>query len=138
MWRALSARNWDGVKSYLADDCIYADMPVGPTAAARGPEDIIKRLKIGLDPLSSYENHDGLLVADGDTVMYEHSETWGWPTGETALMRFVTVHQLADDRITIWKDYWDLGALTNFAPPNWMADFASADMSWMYDATGLI
>lgn len=50
MWKALSERDWDAVKSHLADDCIYADMPVGPPAAsARGPEDIVKRLKIGLE-----------------------------------------------------------------------------------------
>ena len=31
----------------------------GPTAAARGPEDIVKRLKIGIEPLASYENFTG-------------------------------------------------------------------------------
>jgi len=138
MWRALSARDWDQVKTHLAPDCIYADMPVGPAAAARGPEDIIKRLKIGLEVLHGYENHDGLLVADGPNVMYEHSETWTWPTGEVAQLRFVTVHEVVDDRITIWKDYWDMSALANFAPPNWLADFATADMSWVYDATDLL
>ena len=138
MWRALSARDWDAVKTHLAPDCIYADMPVGPAAAARGPEDIVKRLKIGLEVLAGYENHDGLLVADGPNVMYEHSETWTWPTGEVAVLRFVTVHEVFDDRITIWKDYWDMSGLANFAPPNWLADLATADMSWVYDATDLL
>lgn len=138
LWQALSARNWDAVKTYLADDCIYADMPVGPAAAARGPEDIVKRLKIGLEPLASYENHDGVLVADGDHVMYEHSETWTWVTGENAVLRFVTVHHLRNGKIVLWKDYWDMGALVNFAPSTWMSDFATADMSWIYDATGQI
>ncbi|MGH3580194.1 MAG: nuclear transport factor 2 family protein [Mycobacterium sp.] len=138
MWKALSERDWDAVKSHLADDCLYADMPVGPAASARGPEDIVKRLKIGLEPLASYVNHDGLLVADGGSVMYEHSETWEWPTGETAVLRFVTVHQVENDRITLWKDYWDMGALVNFAPSTWMDDLARSDMSWIYDATGQI
>ncbi len=35
MWKALSARDWDAVKSYLSDDCIYLDVPVSPAAAAR-------------------------------------------------------------------------------------------------------
>lgn len=138
MWRALSARDWDGVAAQLAPDCIYADMPVGPAAAARGPEDIVKRLKIGLEVLAGYQNHDGLLVADGPNVMYEHSETWTWATGEIAELRFVTVHEVIDGKITLWKDYWDMSALANFAPPNWLADFATADMSWVYDATGSI
>ncbi|MGU3501556.1 nuclear transport factor 2 family protein [Mycobacterium sp. C31M] len=135
MWRALSKRDWDGVADQLAPDCIYADMPVGPAAAARGPVDIIKRLKIGLEPLAAYENHDGLLVADGRHVMYEHSETWTWPTGERAVLPFVTVHHVDDGRITMWKDYWDMGGLTNHAPASWLADFAGADMSWLYNAT---
>ncbi len=47
MWKALSARDWESLKTFLSDDCIYLDMPFGPAAAARGPDDIVKRLKIG-------------------------------------------------------------------------------------------
>jgi limonene-1,2-epoxide hydrolase len=138
LWKALSARDWDGVKASVSDDCIYVDMPVGPTAAARGPEDIVKRLKIGIEPLASYENFTGLLLADGSDVMYEHHEEWHWKTGESAVLQFVSVHRVEDGKITLWKDYWDMGALVNHAPPTWMADFATADMSWIFDATGLI
>src|SRR5690242_14814642 len=60
MWKALSARDWELVKTYLASDCIYFDVPVGPAASARGPEDIEKRIRIAWDALSHYENHDGL------------------------------------------------------------------------------
>jgi ketosteroid isomerase-like protein len=74
MWKALSARDWDSVKSFLSDDCIYLDMPVGPTAAAKGPDDIVKRLKIGIEPLASYENFTGVLVDNGRDAMYEHHE----------------------------------------------------------------
>ena len=136
MWRALSARDWDAVSTFLADDCLYLDMPVGAAAAAKGPDNIVKRLKIGLESLASYQNFDGLLVADGADLMYEHSEQWDWVGGESALLRFVTVHRVVDGKITMWKDYWDMGALANHAPPTWLADFASADMSWVYDATG--
>lgn len=138
MWKALSNRDWETLKTYLADDCIYVDMPVGPIAAARGPEDIVKRLKIGLEPLAGYENHDGVLVSNGVDTMYEHSETWTFKTGEQGVLRFVTVHKVEGDKITLWKDYWDMNGLTGFAPPTWLEDLASADMSWMFDATGLI
>ena len=138
LWKALSARHWESVKTFLSDDCIYADMPVGPALAARGPEDIVKRLKVGLEPLASYVNHDGLLVSNGSDAMYEHSETWGWDTGETALLRFVTVHRVIDGKVTIWKDYWDLGGMTSQAPPTWLEDMAKADTSWVFDATGLV
>jgi limonene-1,2-epoxide hydrolase len=138
LWKALSAREWDLVKSFLSEDCIYLDMPVGPTAAAKGPDDIVKRLKIGLAPLESYQNFDGLLLADGRDAMYEHHEEWHWATGESAVLKFVTVHRVENGRVTLWKDYWDMGALTNHAPPTWLEDFATADMSWIFDATGQV
>jgi limonene-1,2-epoxide hydrolase len=138
MWRALSDRDWEKLKTFIADDCIYVDMPVGLAAAARGPEDIVKRLKVGLESLSGYENHDGMLVSNGVDAMYEHSETWNWATGESAVLQFVTVHKVRDDKITLWKDYWDFGGLLNHAPADWMETLALADTSWMFDATGLI
>jgi limonene-1,2-epoxide hydrolase len=138
LWAALSDRDWDRVMTHLAEDCIYADMPLGPTAAARGPVDIVARLKIGLEPLAGYTNHDGLLLATGADAMYEHSETWQWATGETALLHFVSVHRVCDGQVTLWKDYWDMGGLTAHAPPTWLDDLGRADTSWMFDATGLI
>ena len=138
MWHALSDRDWEKLKTFIADDCIYVDMPVGLAAAARGPEDIVKRLKVGLEPLAGYENHDGVLVTNGVDVMYEHSETWNWVTGESTVLQFVTVHKVRDDKITLWKDYWDFGGLVNHAPADWMEELAKADTSWMFDATGLI
>lgn len=31
-----------------------------------------------------------------------------------------------------------MAALAGKAPPTWLADFAEADMSWVFDATGLV
>lgn len=111
-------------------------MPV-PAVSARGPEDIVTRLKIGLEPLAGYENHDGLLLCDGADVMYEHSETWTFKTGEQGVLRFVTVHKVLDGKIALWKDYWDVASLSSFAPPNYFENLA-VDTSWVFDATGLV
>lgn len=142
LWRALSKRDWQGVQTFLSDDCIYLDMPVGPAAAARGPVDIVKRLKIGLEPLADYVNHDGLLLTDGADAMYEHSETWTWSSGEVALLRFVSVHKVGEEngagKVTLWKDYWDMGSMVSQAPSNWLEDLAKADTTWVFDATGLV
>jgi limonene-1,2-epoxide hydrolase len=48
------------------------------------------------------------------------------------------VHKVHDGQITLWKDYWDFGGLANHAPKDWMQQLQAADMSWMFDATGLI
>ncbi|MCW2785302.1 MAG: limonene,2-epoxide hydrolase [Marmoricola sp.] len=138
LWAALSRRDWDAVADHVSDDCLYIDMPVGLTLAARGPVDIVKRLKVGLESLAAYENHDGVLVADGENVMYEHSETWTFTTGETFVLPFATVHRVVDGKVTLWKDYWDFGAIANNAPPGWLEGLAEADTSWVFDATGLV
>lgn len=141
MWQALSRRDWEAVKTFLADDCLYVDMPV-PALSARGPEDIVKRLKMGLEPLAGYENHDGVLVSNGSDVIYEHSETWTFATGEQGVLRFVTVHKVdsqnGEPKITVWKDYWDMNSLVAFAPPNHFENLATADTSWVFDASALV
>ena len=137
MWKALSDRDWDSLKTFLSDDCLYVDMPM-PATAARGPEDIITRLKIGLEPLSSYVNHDGLLLSKGVDVIYEHSETWVWPSGETVRLPFVSVHRVEGNKITLWKDYSDFTTLLSAAPPSYLESLGSVDTSWVVDATDLI
>ncbi len=137
MWKALSDRNWESLKSYLSDDCLYVDMPM-PAASARGPENIVTRLKIGLESLSSYVNHDGLLLSNGVDVIYEHSETWGWPSGESVLLPFVSVHRVEGDKITLWKDYSDFTTLMSAAPPSYVESLASVDTSWVFDASDLV
>lgn len=138
LWAALSDRDWDGVADQLSEDCIYVDVPVGPTLAARAPTDIVKRLKVGLGPLAAYENHDGLIVAQGEHVMYEHTETWTFTTGETFVLPFVTVHRVVGGKVALWKDYWDFGAIANHAPEGWLEGLAEADTTWVFDATGLV
>jgi hypothetical protein len=83
-------------------------------------------------------NHDGLLLSNGVDVMYEHSETWGWPSGETARLAFVSVHRVQHGRITLWKDYSDFNTFLSQAPPSFTDGFASADTSWVFDATDLV
>lgn len=138
LWKALSARDWELLETFLSEDCIYIDVPTGPALAARGPVDIVKRLKIGIEPLASYENHEGLILSDASNVMYEHSETWEWTSGETGTLHFVSVHRVENGKVTVWKDYWDMAALQGFAPATWMDDLMTADMSWIFDATGMV
>jgi limonene-1,2-epoxide hydrolase len=141
LWRALSRRDLDAVKTFLAEDCLYVDMPI-PALSARGPEDIVKKLKMAVEPLADYENHDGLLLYNGTDVTYEHSETWTFTTGERGVLRFVTVHKVVLQngaaKVVLWKDYYDLNTLFSFAPPNHFEALATGDTSWIFDATGLV
>jgi len=136
-WEALYARDWAAVRSFFDDDSIYYDVPVGPAAAGRGPDSIEARLRLGLDTLSAYEHRHGQVVAEGDVVVTEHEETWRWPTGESVTLPFVSVQHVRDGTITLWKDYWDQATLMDAAPQSWHDRLDSADLSWVFDATGL-
>jgi limonene-1,2-epoxide hydrolase len=122
----------------VSDDCIFLDMPLGPTVAARGPDNIVKRLRVLFDnkDLASYANHDGVILTNGVDIIYEHLETFTSANGETAKNPIVSVHKVSDGKVSLWKDYWDLNAIANTV---WFQSGAQAgDFSWVFDATGLI
>ncbi|OSC24801.1 limonene-1,2-epoxide hydrolase [Mycobacterium vulneris] len=109
MWKAVSERDWDTAHTFYAEDCVFIDVPVGSANAARGPDDIVRKLRISLDPLAAYVNHPGLILTNGSVAIFEHSETWTWLPGQSTVMHFVSVHKVLDGKITFWKDYWDMG-----------------------------
>jgi limonene-1,2-epoxide hydrolase len=135
-WKALYARDWDGIASFFGPESVYWDVPVGPSAAAKGPADIVSRLQLGLEGLAGYEQFEGPVISEGRYVVTEHREVWHWPTGETASLPFTSVMEVDGDVITLWKDYWDYGTLMNAAPAVWHERLATADLSWVYDASG--
>lgn len=137
-WDALYARDWSGIRQFFDEDSIYYDVPVGPAAAARGPESIEARLRLGLEGLASYTHQDGVVVAEGNTVVTEHAETWVWNSGERVTLPFVSVQLVRDGKIVLWKDYWDQQTLMAAAPASWHERLANADLSWVFDASGLV
>jgi hypothetical protein len=65
------------------------------------------------------------VVADGDVVITEHTETWLWRTGETVTLPFVSVHVIEAGKIVRWTDYWDLQTLLGSAPAWWIEEIAA-------------
>ena len=56
MWECLYRKDWDGVARLIADDGHYEDVPA-PDAGATGPQNVVRRLRIGLEPVARFE-HD--------------------------------------------------------------------------------
>ena len=119
-WDTLYRRDWDAIGAFFGEDSEYTDVPSPDDDVARGRELIVARLRLGLEPISGYEHHLRLMVAEGDTVVTEHTETWRWHTGEEVTLPFVSVHEFRDGVIVRWWDYWDLQTLMNAAPPWWI------------------
>jgi limonene-1,2-epoxide hydrolase len=124
LWEALYERDWDRIAGFFGDDSEYTDVPSPADDVARGPALIVDRLRLGLERLSGYEHQQRLMVADGDTVVTEHAETWHWHTGEQVTLPFVSVQELQDGSILRWWDYWDLQTLMNAAPEWWILHVA--------------
>jgi limonene-1,2-epoxide hydrolase len=119
-WAALYDRDWDRIASFFTDESTYTDMPTPPDDIAVGPTQILARLRLGIEPIDGYDHGLILMVADGDAVVTEHTETWRWKTGEEVTLPFVSVHVLRDGKILRWSDYWDLQTLLGGAPAWWI------------------
>lgn len=119
-WDDLYRRDWETVATYFGDDSEYTDVPTPPEDVARGAQQIVARLQVGLAPLASIGHDVITVVADGEHVVTEHTEHWEWPTGERAALPFVSMMRVRDGKIVRWWDYWDLGTLMGAAPQWWV------------------
>jgi limonene-1,2-epoxide hydrolase len=119
-WKALYERDWDGIGQYFSEESEYTDVPSPEDDVARGPDLIVARLRLGLEPIAGYEHDLRLMVAENDVVVTEHSETWHWHTGEQVTLPFVSIHELRRGTIIRWWDYWDLQTLMDAAPGWWI------------------
>ena len=125
-WDALAARDWDAMKALLTDDAHYTDVGT-PGPGGTGPEGVIRRLKIGIEPLQDYAHLPGAnMVGEGDLVMTEHTERWMFHTGEIIDHSFVSVTQLRDGRICRWHDYSNIPNITDHAPAWWLERIRTA------------
>ena len=115
-WDALAVRDWQAMKALLTDDAHYTDVGV-PGPGGTGPDGVIRRLKIGIEPLQEYSHLPGAnIVAEGDLVMTEHIERWVFHTGEVIEHPFVSVTQLRDGKICRWHDYSNIANITSKTP----------------------
>lgn len=130
LWECLYRKDFDGVAACMADDGLYEDVPA-PDRGARGPANVVKRLRVGLDPVARFEHAIHRVVAEGDSVLVEHTETWHFETGEQLTNQFVTVHEVRDGKVALWRDYWDLNTMMAQAPKWWIERIAQhSEAEW--------
>lgn len=125
-WDFLAERDWESMKTLLTDDAHYTDVGT-PGDGGTGPDGVIDRLKIGLEPLEGYDHLPGhKMIAEGDLVMTEHTERWTFHTGEVIDHSFVSVTELRDGKIFRWHDYSNISNITDNAPAWWMERIINA------------
>ena len=128
LWNALTARNWDALKSCLSDDVHYEDVPT-EDPGARGPENVVKRLGIAFNHLIDHEHTIHHLVCEGDVVFLDHTEVWTFKTGEKATNQFATLHEMKDGKVARWSDYWDVSGFVSQFPAWFLEEMAKSSQA---------
>ena len=101
-----------------------SDVGLDPTGAT-GPDEIIRRLRLGIEPLSGYYHYPKHMIDQGDLVVTEHLEQWQFESGEVIDHPFTSVMEVRDGLIVRWHDYSHLGNLLDQAPKWWIDHIAS-------------
>ena len=128
MWEALSAKDWEVLKSCLSDDVHYEDVPT-EDPGARGPENVVKRLGIAFNHLIDHEHIIHHLVCEGDVVFLDHTEIWTFKTGEKATNQFATLHEMKDGKVARWSDYWDVSGFVSQFPAWFLEEMAKSSQA---------
>ena len=68
-WVALYTRDWEAIASFFGPTSTYTDLCNPSEDVAVGPNQIVARLRLGLEPISGYEHDLIAVVAEGATVV---------------------------------------------------------------------
>ena len=125
-WEDLYSHQFEKVATYFTADALYDDVPI-PDAKVTGPDAIRRKLEIGLGRVPRHVHHLHRLVAEGDTVVTEHTEDWCFADDHVVSLPFVSVHVLTPEgKISLWRDYSNMDTLVSAAPPWWIEHIMSA------------
>jgi limonene-1,2-epoxide hydrolase len=125
-WDDLYSHEFAKVATYFTPDALYDDVPI-PDAKVIGPEAIRRKLEIGLGRVPRHVHHLHRLVAEGGTVVTEHTEDWCFADDHVVSLPFVSIHEITPDgRIRLWRDYSNMDTLLSAAPGWWMEHVVSA------------
>ena len=118
-WDAHFERKWDEMATFFSNEAHYTDVGLDAVGAT-GPEEIILRLRLGIEPLSGYVHYPKNTICEGNLVVTEHVEQWQFHTGEVIDHPFTSVMELDDGLIYRWHDYSHLGNLLEQAAAWWL------------------
>ena len=110
---AFVALDLDTALTYIADDCEYTNIPMG---TVRGPAGV----RAVLEPFAAPIHENDVVVlrkaAAGPVVFMErldrHRLDHGWRE-----LPVNSVFEVRDGRITVWRDYFDLGTAAKIHDP---------------------
>ena len=101
---AWSRKDLDEIVAFFSDDAVYHNIPLAPVV---GPEQIRATVEGFSDGVESIEFIVQAIAADGGTVLTERRDIFTFATGVIDLPVMGTF-EVADGKITAWRDYFDM------------------------------
>lgn len=103
--RACERRDLDAVCALVTDDVEYDNVPIG---SVRGPEGVRRVLSGGVTrAATAVEWVVHRQVEAGSTVMHERTDRF-LVDGTWVEIAIAAVFEVTGDRISLWRDYFDL------------------------------
>lgn len=107
--RANEARDVDAVLGLLTEDVEYENVPMN---VMRGHEEVRAMLGPFLSGAERVEWEVLEQVEQGDVVMNERVDRFWLPGDVEIALRVAGLFKVHDDRVALWRDYFDLAAFT--------------------------
>jgi limonene-1,2-epoxide hydrolase len=104
--KANEARDIEAILAVLADDVVYENVPM---SVMNGHDEVRAMLGPFAEMAEKVEWEVLEQVESGDVVMNERVDRFWLEGGHTVELRVAGVFKVRDGKITLWRDYFDLG-----------------------------
>jgi limonene-1,2-epoxide hydrolase len=109
---AWSRKDLDELIAFFSDDAVYHNIPLDPVV---GPAQIRSTIEGFSGGVEKVEFVVHAIAADGGTVLTERSDIFTFANGVIDLPVMGTF-EVADGKITAWRDYFDLNQFMSQMP----------------------
>jgi limonene-1,2-epoxide hydrolase len=107
--RANEARDVDAVLALLTDDVAYENVPM---SVLHGHDEVTSMLGPFLGSAERVEWEVLEQIEQGDIVMNERVDRFWLPGDVKIELRVAGLFRVRDDKVAVWRDYFDLAAFT--------------------------
>jgi limonene-1,2-epoxide hydrolase len=97
------------IVEYLAEDAVYHNIPMDPVQGREAIRAFIEGFFGALDGIDFVVHRQ---VSDGGLVFNERTDIMRTKAGKTVELPVTGVFEVVDDKIVAWRDYFDMGTLT--------------------------
>lgn len=104
-FKAFDRLDLEGALSYLSEDCVHDDKPVG---IHRGKEEIRQFFAPQMKDMKSFRAELKETVSIGDLVMNERVDWVELQGGKKASLPVMGAFEIRAGKIAVWRDYYDM------------------------------